>query len=276
MTDPNFLTIGAFASASRLSQKALRLYDDLGLLPPVQVDEQSGYRYYSPTQLPQARQIGLLRQLDMPLADVRALLDTPPSQQVALLRAWLARTEREHGQRRALARYLIQQWEGEPTMTSYDVQERFVPAQQVAGIARRVYVKDLPATIQSSMQTLLALIPAQGAAFAGAPVVIYHGEVNADSDGPIEVCVPYTGHLTPAGDVVLRLEPEHHEAFVILTKAQFEFPAILGAYDATAMYAQAHGESGPLHCREVYPYDWDRAGPDDPAGEVAWPFTPQS
>ncbi|MFY9863288.1 MAG: MerR family transcriptional regulator, partial [Trebonia sp.] len=49
------LTIGEFARASRLSPKALRLYDELGLLRPVRVDEYSGYRYYSPDQLDQAR-----------------------------------------------------------------------------------------------------------------------------------------------------------------------------------------------------------------------------
>ena len=55
------LTIGEFARASRLSPKALRLYDELGLLRPVRVDEYSGYRYYSPDQLDQARLVAWLR-----------------------------------------------------------------------------------------------------------------------------------------------------------------------------------------------------------------------
>jgi PPM family protein phosphatase len=49
------LTIGEFARASRLSPKALRLYDELGLLRPARVDEYTGYRYYSRDQLEQAR-----------------------------------------------------------------------------------------------------------------------------------------------------------------------------------------------------------------------------
>lgn len=61
------LTIGAFARASRLSVKALRLYGDLGLLPPAHVDGATGYRYYAPGQLATAHLIGLLRQLDLPL-----------------------------------------------------------------------------------------------------------------------------------------------------------------------------------------------------------------
>jgi hypothetical protein len=44
------MTSGAFARASRLSRKALRLYDELGLLCPVRVDPVSQYRSYAPAQ----------------------------------------------------------------------------------------------------------------------------------------------------------------------------------------------------------------------------------
>ena len=40
------VSIGEFARRSRLSVKALRLYDELGVLVPARVDEASGYRYY--------------------------------------------------------------------------------------------------------------------------------------------------------------------------------------------------------------------------------------
>jgi PPM family protein phosphatase len=49
------MTSGAFARASGLSRKALRLYEELGLLRPIQVDQASQYRLYSPAQLEQAR-----------------------------------------------------------------------------------------------------------------------------------------------------------------------------------------------------------------------------
>ena len=49
------LSIGAFARATRLTPKALRLYDELGLLPPAFVDPVSGYRFYDPAQLGRAR-----------------------------------------------------------------------------------------------------------------------------------------------------------------------------------------------------------------------------
>jgi DNA-binding transcriptional MerR regulator len=69
------LTIGEFARASRLSPKALRLYDELGLLRPARVDPASGYRFYAPAQLERARLVAWLRRLGMPLARIRVVCD---------------------------------------------------------------------------------------------------------------------------------------------------------------------------------------------------------
>ena len=49
------MSIGEFARRSRLSAKALRLYDELGLLPSARVDPDSGYRWYAAGQLDNAR-----------------------------------------------------------------------------------------------------------------------------------------------------------------------------------------------------------------------------
>ncbi|GGK97983.1 MerR family transcriptional regulator [Deinococcus radiotolerans] len=273
MTPTPLMTIGAFAQAARLSPKALRLYDDLGLLRPAQVDAGSGYRRYDPAQLEDARLIGLLRRADLPLTDIQALLGAPAPDRPAALRAHLARLDRLHRERRDLTLYLIARLQGETPMTLPPVQTRFQPEQSVAALTRHVFVADLPGAIQSGMQALIDLVNAQGGMFGGAPFVIYHGDVNADSDGPIEICVPYRGPLTPGGDVTLRVEPAHHEAFLALTREQFEFPAILVAYDATCAAAAAHGTC-TLRPREVYAYDWDGAAPGDPVGDVAWPYEP--
>ena len=44
--------IGMFAQMNRVTIKALRQYDDIGLLKPEYVDEINGYRYYTSAQLP--------------------------------------------------------------------------------------------------------------------------------------------------------------------------------------------------------------------------------
>jgi serine/threonine protein phosphatase PrpC len=109
------LTIGAFARAARLSPKALRLYDDLGLLRPARVDGASGYRYYSPDQLERARLVAWLRRLGMPLASIAAVCDAPPAQAAEAIAAFLAMAERDLSERRGLARFLIGYLSGRET-----------------------------------------------------------------------------------------------------------------------------------------------------------------
>ena len=62
-----------FARLGGISAKQLRAYDALGLFRPVWVDPSSGYRYYSPAQLPELRRILALRQLGMPLDEIGVL-----------------------------------------------------------------------------------------------------------------------------------------------------------------------------------------------------------
>ena len=109
------LTIGAFARAARLTPKALRLYDELGLLRPVRVDEASGYRYYAPDQLEQARLVAWLRRLGMPLATIAEVRDAPPPDAAEAIAAFLEVAERDLAERRGLARFLISYLSGRET-----------------------------------------------------------------------------------------------------------------------------------------------------------------
>ena len=65
--------IGRFSRLAGISAKQLRAYDELGLFRPVWVDPSSLYRYYSPAQLPELRRILALRQLGMPIEEIRRL-----------------------------------------------------------------------------------------------------------------------------------------------------------------------------------------------------------
>jgi protein phosphatase len=101
------LTIGEFARLSRLSPKALRLYDELGLLRPCRVDEWSGYRYYAPSQLERARLVGWLRRLGMPLAQIGAVVESPPAEAAESVAAFLRVTKAEFAERQRLAQFLV-------------------------------------------------------------------------------------------------------------------------------------------------------------------------
>jgi protein phosphatase len=101
------MTSGAFARASGLSRKALRLYDELGLLRPTEVDPVSQYRLYHPAQLEQAQLVAWLRRLGMPLEAIRAVSTLPPARAAAELAAYWAGIEAETRARRELATFLI-------------------------------------------------------------------------------------------------------------------------------------------------------------------------
>jgi len=87
------LSIGRFARATGLSIGALRHYDEVGLLSPASVDPDTGYRYYRADQMDTARIIGTLRELEVGLPAIAAMLAGGPAERERVLAAHLARTE---------------------------------------------------------------------------------------------------------------------------------------------------------------------------------------
>jgi serine/threonine protein phosphatase PrpC/DNA-binding transcriptional MerR regulator len=102
------LTIGAFARASGLSPKALRLYDDLGLLAPAIVDPQTGYRHYRRDQLDQARLVAWLRRIGMPLARIASITRLSPEAAAREVAEFWDQVEADVTERRAVASFLVE------------------------------------------------------------------------------------------------------------------------------------------------------------------------
>jgi DNA-binding transcriptional MerR regulator len=96
--------IGDFSKPTQVSVKALRFYDEVGLLKPTYVDRDTGYRYYSATLLPRLNRILAFKEIGLPLGEIIHLLegDLPVDRVCELLqnrRAELARRiEREQAQ----------------------------------------------------------------------------------------------------------------------------------------------------------------------------------
>jgi DNA-binding transcriptional MerR regulator/DNA gyrase inhibitor GyrI len=90
------LSIGDFSRMTFLTVKALRHYHDVGLLEPARIDPHSGYRYYRVEQVAQARLIRRLRDLDLPVDDVRTVLAAPDEEaRNAVIVAHLDRMSRQ-------------------------------------------------------------------------------------------------------------------------------------------------------------------------------------
>ena len=221
------MSIGEFASRSRLSAKALRRYDELGLLPPARVDVDSGYRFYEPGQLKQARLIAALRQLQVPLAEIKAILAREPAQAAQRIRELWAAIEAGHTSRRALAAYLIDELSGKRSVV-YEITTRGIPERSLLCMKRNVTGDKAAWAFGKEFVGLLRRyqlpeLPGRTGAF----FCIFWGEISEDSDGPMEWCRP-----VPTGDaealaarcpeLTLRAEPAHQEAFVKIGDGQID------------------------------------------------------
>lgn len=78
------ISIGYFSSQTGLSVRALRLYDEVGLLKPAFVVEHNKYRYYQSEQIELAKQIKTYRENDLPLEQIKHILEQPESTQQTL------------------------------------------------------------------------------------------------------------------------------------------------------------------------------------------------
>ncbi|MEV4109695.1 helix-turn-helix domain-containing protein [Nonomuraea sp. NPDC049695] len=213
------VSIGEFARMSRLSPKALRLYDELGLLVPARVDPDTGYRWYAATQLDQARLVAALRRIRVPLARIRDILAVDAASAAEEIRTYWAGTEAEHAAQRELVGHLVDRLHGEKS-AMYEVTVRDLPARSLLSVIRRAHQDELvPIGGELFIHRLRRGGVPRIEGVAGAPFMIYHGEVSGDSDGPVEWCWPVPDDQADAiaarfPDLTLRTEPAHQEACV--------------------------------------------------------------
>lgn len=215
------VSIGEFARRSRLSVKALRLYDELGVLVPARVDQASGYRYYEVGQVEQARLVAMMRQLDVPLAGIKELLGCDPADAAQRIAAYWQEAEAAHRSRRDLATYLVTRLSGKRSVIMYEVATREMPERSLLCLKRNVDQPDMWAFGKEFIAILRERPLPKIEGRAGAVFCIQWGWVSADSDGPVEWCksVPQAEAHALAEhypELTLRTEPAHREAFVVL------------------------------------------------------------
>ena len=138
---PTLLSIGEFSRATALTAKTLRHYHERGVLVPTRVDPSTGYRYYDPSAIERARAIKLLRELEVPLDEIRAIL-AECSDDADALRFLEAHREVVIGRLahlQSIAQTLTTMIETERAALAaseeqFEVEEKELPTQLVAGI----------------------------------------------------------------------------------------------------------------------------------------------
>jgi DNA-binding transcriptional MerR regulator len=157
--------IGDFSRIARVSCRLLRYYDELGLLKPAHSERDSGYRYYSASQLPRLNRILVLKELGLSLEEIARVLDSNLT--AAELRGMLMM--RKNDAQRALAEEMerlrhiesrIAQIDAEGELSVDDVIMRSEPAQQLLSIRRVVpsfaAARDLIRELSESLRPLMA------------------------------------------------------------------------------------------------------------------------
>lgn len=268
-----FMAIGEFAERTRLSAKALRLYDQLKLVVPARVDPSSGYRLYTEDQVEPARLVAQLRQAGLPLALIASVLTMDGADAAQAVADWWRQAEAAAAGRRALVSYLQARLSGKEDQVMYDIEVRSLPERSLLTISRHLHIGETDEFFNDAFSRLRAGGPGLDG-IAGAPFLVFYGEVSEDSDGPIELCRPVSSGAGAgaAGDIQLRIEPAHDEAYIRLARNEMNWPAILPACDALEHWVnnRQRRPAGPL--RQVLIADQRTTAPETLVCDLSVPL----
>jgi effector-binding domain-containing protein len=267
----DLLPIGRFSKATRLSVKALRHYDELGLLRPAYVDPSSGYRYYRPAQANQAEAIRILRSVDMPLEEIAAVLASGGGEPVAKrLRLHRERLEARLDEHRRMLEFLERLLDKEDVMP-YEVTVKQLPAQPVAATRATTDLRGIAAAISTGVHAILDELGRRGTEPAGPLTVVYHADQVLDEDtvAPVEICWPVAAPFEGNGEVYGTELAAGPAAVTVHTGPYAELGP---AYHTLSGWIADHGHELAGGPREVYLNDPGQAAEAELRTEVQWPI----
>jgi DNA-binding transcriptional MerR regulator len=265
------LSIGQFGRLCQLSRKALRLYDERGLLSPARTVPGSGYRYYAREQVATARRIRLLRMMEMPLDGIAAVLaawDSDPAAAQRLIQQHVKALEKQVSAAQLAARLLLEEMQPlKERIMKFRFVEKEEAAQTVVSIRRHITIPAYHEWMMPALRQLWDHVAAAGAEPAGDPVALYYGPVNEEDDGPVELCVPFAGTVMPAGEIKVRELPAHRALQVVTYGEYNEYPKLLEMWNALGRHVQEN-ELEPNWDGDMTTYEiWH----EDETMTIGWP-----
>jgi DNA-binding transcriptional MerR regulator len=262
------LAIGDFSRMTHLSVKALRHYHDVGLLTPAEIDPDSGYRFYTPSQLPAAQVIRRFRDLGMPLDEIREVLQAPDvAARNQVIVAHLQRMESQLAVTQSVVTSLRSLLERPPAPIA--VEHRSAGPVRALAIRGQVSMPDLDPWLDAAQRELDAALAAAAVPAAGPRGALYPAELFELGVGEVVAYVPVTGEV-PSGGRARTLEIPPAELAVAVhqgTLADLDLTyGALGTYVAE----REIGVDGPI--REHYLVTaFDTDDESRHVTEVCWP-----
>jgi DNA-binding transcriptional MerR regulator len=260
------MPIGDFARLTHLSIKALRHYHDVGLLEPASIDPTTGYRSYSTAQVPVALAIRRFRDLEMPIEQVRAVLEAPdPTSRNDALLSHLLRMESQLEQTQEAILALRMLLEDEPAHPSIEL--RTVGTTAAIAVTDTVDWEDTEAWLGEARAELHAALSSP--ARAGADGALYPDEFFEAHRGEVIAFTPFRGAL-PATTRVEQIEvPSAHLAVIVHEGPIDTLDQTYGEL-GTFVIERGLGNRGPI--REYYLVtEADTPDTSKLRTEVCWP-----
>jgi DNA-binding transcriptional MerR regulator len=267
------LGIGAFSRASFLSVKQLRAYHEAGILVPAQVDHGSGYRSYRTSQLTDAAVILRLRSLDLPLPQVRRIVEArDPDLTRAVLadHAAVMRSRLED-----VTRIVTELDEGidRPGLHT-PVHVSAQPAVPTLAVCGHVTEATFAATLDGAFTELLAVAERIGVPPAGPLGALYAPQIADDGPEAVEVYLPLGSPAArPDGGGVRSRELPATTVAVAVHAGSYD--TIADTYRQLGAWVAEHATPAEERVREVY-----EVGPHHTGDEsrfrtlVQWPIVP--
>jgi effector-binding domain-containing protein len=269
------IPIGRFSIVTRLSMKALRYYDEKGILTPKAKDPFTGYRYYTGDQIAVGVKISTLNNLGFTLEETVSILEAEETgNQVAVeerLRARLNATKNEINRLERVAALLSNNKSEMMKMTLTEPVIKETPALRVLSKrAKGAYGPTIGRLIGELMQCIYSPDNQRNYVKVVGPLMtIYHDHEYKEEDADMEVAIPVTGRVTvtdPAMEV-RNIPPQH--VLSMIHKGPYE--TISQAYAKFGEYMAKKGYEYAGAPMELYLSDPQKTPPDEIMTEMQVP-----
>ena len=254
-SDDSSITIGRFSQMTRLTQKALRLYDQKGLLTPAIKDPMTGYRYYSVGQIERGLKIKFLASLGFSLKEVSGIMDAADQGEDDLinkqfrtrLREVLLDMERlEKIESILLGRTSVEGM----FMSTTDPTVKEISSMRVVSKRERGKIGETIGKLIGEIFGQIFNPRNQGQVqVSGAPMYICHDESFKEEDMDIEMAVAVTGRITVDPDFEVKNLPGGKVITAIYTGA---YDGIGEAYTKLFEFMTKNGYKQTEPTREIY------------------------
>jgi DNA-binding transcriptional MerR regulator len=265
------LSIGRFAQLSGLTVKALRHYDDIGLLKPARVDDWTGYRFYRREQGSAAIAVRRLRELELPLDEIAYALQGPEALRERLV-VHRARLEGRVAETRNLLIALDRLIEGKEQLVSQQTIAptlEDVPAVRAAVITAHVPVDEMFAHVPTTITAVGGWLARKGIPCKGNPLIFHLGIVDDALD--VEVGWPVEGAVEGDDTVSIRSYPATRAAVLDHRGRYEELPAL---YAPLEEWIRARALTPGAPVRELYVTNPnDTTDPESWVTRIVWPVS---